>query len=420
MNGSGTPALGPVAAGAHAHGDGDCPVRAAVSIAIVRARYNPYGGAERFVQRAFAALAAQGVELTIVARDWPKGTQETQSGHDLAGAVPLKFLRVDPFHIGSVWRDWSFALGVRKALRGGGYHLIQSHERIPGLPVFRAGDGVHADFLAQRRRALPAWRAAMLHANPYHAYTLAAERAMFRHPALKAVICNSDMVRAQIRQRFGVADDKLLLIRNGVDLVRFRPPDAAERAQARAALGVEPGVPVFAFVGSGFERKGLAAAIDAMGRLPAGSGAILLVAGTDRRARAYRARAARGTAADRIRFLGGVDDVRPVLWASDAFVLPTLYDPFPNAVLEALACGLPVIGSTGSGASELLRDGINGFVTDALDVDAIARAMQALSDPARQAQMARAARVSAEPCSLDAMAASLIALYRRLIESAPT
>ena len=87
-----------------------------MKIAIVRQRYNPYGGAERFVQRAFAALAAQAAELTIVARDWPKGTQETQSGHDLAGAVPLKFLRVDPFHIGSVWRDWSFARGVRKAL----------------------------------------------------------------------------------------------------------------------------------------------------------------------------------------------------------------------------------------------------------------------------------------------------------------
>ena len=91
-----------------------------VSIAVVRARYNPYGGAERFVQRAFAALAAQGVELTIVARDWPRGTQETQSGRDLAGAVPLRFLRVDPFYLGSVWRDWSFARGVRAAKRGGG------------------------------------------------------------------------------------------------------------------------------------------------------------------------------------------------------------------------------------------------------------------------------------------------------------
>ena len=391
-------------------------LRAPVSIAIVRARYNPYGGAERFVQRAFAALAAQGAELTIVARDWPRSTRETK-GDDDAGAVPLKFLRVDPFYLGSVWRDWSFARGVRRALRAREFSLIQSHERIPGLPVFRAGDGVHADFLAQRRRALPAWRAALLHANPYHAYMLAAERAMFLHPELRAVICNSDMVRGQIRRRFGVADDKLLLIRNGVDLDRFRPPTADERARARTALGLEPSATVFAFVGSGFERKGLSAAIDALARTPAASAATLLVAGTDRRAGRWRAQATRSGAADRIRFLGGVGDVRPLLWASDAFVLPTLYDPFPNAVLEALACGLPVISSTGSGASELIRDGVNGYVSDALDVDAIAAAMRALADPALRDRMARAARASAEPWSLAALAEALIGLYRGLIES---
>ncbi|HOA94599.1 MAG TPA: hypothetical protein PKJ79_12645, partial [Quisquiliibacterium sp.] len=64
-------------------------------------------------------------------------------------------------------------------------------------------------------------------------------------------------------------------------------------------------------------------------------------------------------------------------------------------------------------------DGVNGYVTDALDVDAIARAMAALTDPARRAAMSQQARRSAEPCSLDAMGAALIALYRRLIESGP-
>ncbi len=177
--------------------------------------------------------------------------------------------------------------------------------------------------------------------------------------------------------------EKLHLVRNGVDLARFRPPTLAERAGAREALGLERGRTVFAYVGSGFVRKGLAAALRALAAMPAGRSAgraapfgaaalsracagigmatgegagaapppprqspVLLVAGADRKLAQHRALAGRLGVAAQVRFLGGVDDVRPLLWAADAFVLPTLYDPFPTAVLEALACGLPVVTST--------------------------------------------------------------------------
>lgn len=380
-----------------------------LTVAIVRARYNPFGGAERFVQRALAALSARELEVTVIARNWPVGSTE-----DLP--VRLRFLKVDPFHVGSLWRDWSFARGVRRALAQRSYAIVQSHERIPGMPIYRAGDGVHAEFLAQRRRAAPGWRAALLAANPYHRYVLDAERRMFTDPALRAVICNSEMVRGEIRERFGVADEKLHLIRNGVDAARFLPATPQQRAQARAALGLPEAATVFAFVGSGFERKGLAGAIHALSRIAVERDAQLVVAGADRRRERYRALAARLGVAARVRLLGGVDDVRPVLHAADAFVLPTLYDPFPNAVLEALACGLPVITSTKSGAAEVIRPGANGFVVDALDVDALAGAMRALCDATDRAAMAAAARASVAPLTLEAMAGELIALYGRLLE----
>ncbi len=382
-----------------------------LSVAIVRARYNPYGGAERFVQRALAALSASDVEVTVIARRWPEG-----AGDSLP--VRLRYLRVDPFYIGSVWRDWSFARGVRRVLAGRGFAVVQSHERIAGLPVYRAGDGVHAEYLAQRRRALPGWRAALLRANPYHAYVQAAERAMFTHPALRAVICNSEMVRGEIRERFGVDAARLHLIRNGVDTRRFRPPSTEERAQARASLGVAEGATAFAFVGSGFERKGLRIAIRALARVAREADACLLVAGTDRHAASYGALARALGVADRVRLLGGVDDVRPVLWAGDAFVLPTLYDPFPNAALEALACGLPTVTTTKSGAAELIRQGVNGFVHDALDLPGFADSMAALCVDSRRAPIAAAARDSVEGLSLEALAGQLIALYRGLLESA--
>ena len=382
-----------------------------LSVAIVRARYNPYGGAERFVQRALAALSASDVELTVVARSWPASGEANLP-------VRLRYLKVDPFYLGSVWRDWSFARGVRRALARGGFQVVQSHERIAGLPVYRAGDGVHAEYLAQRRRALPRWRAALLRLNPYHAYVLAAERAMFTDPALRAVICNSEMVRGEIRERFGVDESRLHLIRNGVDTQRFRPPDDDERARARASLGVADGTTAFVFVGSGFERKGLGMAIRALALVAKRSDASLLVAGADRHAAHYRGLARALGVADRVRLLGGLDDVRPVLWAGDAFVLPTLYDPFPNAALEALACGLPTVTSAKSGAAELIRQGENGFVHDALDLQGLSGSMGALCDASRCASMAGAARGSAESLSLEALAGGLIALYRGLLESA--
>lgn len=382
-----------------------------LSVAIVRARYNPYGGAERFVQRALAALSASDVEVTVIARSWPARAEQSLP-------VRLRYLRVDPFYIGSVWRDWSFARGVRRVLAAGEFAVVQSHERIAGLPIYRAGDGVHAEYLAQRRRALPGWRAALLSGNPYHAYALAAERAMFTHPALRAVICNSEMVCREIRERFGVDEARLHLIRNGVDTRRFRPPSPQERARARAGLDVAEGATAFAFVGSGFERKGLGMAIRALARVAARADACLLVAGTDRHAARYRALAQALGVGDRVRLLGGVDDVTPLLWAADAFVLPTLYDPFPNAALEALACGLATVTSTKSGAAELIRPGVNGFVHDALDLQGFADSMEALCDARQRAPMAGAARESVEGLSLEALAGQLIALYRGLLESA--
>jgi len=107
-------------------------------VALVRARYDPAGGAERFVQGAIAALRAQGVGLTIVARHWP--------AHD--GSAIL----LDPFHVGGLWRDWAFARAACAELARRRFDLVQSHERIACCDIYRAGDGVHAQWLAERSR----------------------------------------------------------------------------------------------------------------------------------------------------------------------------------------------------------------------------------------------------------------------------
>ncbi len=380
-----------------------------LSIAIVRARYNPYGGAERFVQRALAALSSSPVTLTVIARRWQR---DARDGEALPAGV--RWQRIDPFYLGSLWRDASFSRAVRAHLAQASYSLVQSHERIPGVMIYRAGDGVHAEYLAQRARASSPWTRWRTGLNPYHRWLLRTERRMFEHPDLRAVICNSTMVRDEILARFRIAPDRLRVIRNGVDLRRFAPPMPAQRQAARLELGLTSTEPIFAFVGSGFERKGLAGALRALADPVLPSDLRLIVAGADKHLARYRRWADQLGVLPRVVFLGGVKDVLPVLHAADGFVLPTLYDPFPNAVLEALACGLPTVTSRKSGAAEVITPGVNGFAPDACDVPAIARAMAAiLRAPSREA-MREAARASVSGLSAAVLGDELLALYREL------
>src|SRR5205085_6784156 len=127
-----------------------------------------------FVQSAIAALRAEGVSLSIVARDWP--------GHD--GSAIL----LDPFHVGSLWRDWGFARAVCREVAARRFDLVQSHERIACCDVYRAGDGVHAQWLEERARIQSPLSRSLTRLSPHHRYLLAAERALFASPKLRAVI----------------------------------------------------------------------------------------------------------------------------------------------------------------------------------------------------------------------------------------
>jgi UDP-glucose:(heptosyl)LPS alpha-1,3-glucosyltransferase len=371
-------------------------------IAIVRQRYNPYGGAERFIERAIPALERAGAELTLIGRsrgDWPA----------------QRFLAADPFHAGNLWRDWSFARAARARWQEARFDLVQSHERIAGCEVYRAGDGVHAAWLEIRRAvAGPAERLGLA-LNPYHRYVCGAERRMFQHPALRAVICNSRMVRDEIRAAFGVAPEKLHVIYNGVDLEHFHPRHrAALRAEARAGLGLGAGEIAFLFVGSGFARKGLDAAIRALAAA-GDTNLVLLAAGADRHAARFQALAREAGVEGRVRLLGGRSDVRPLYAAADCFILPTRYDPFPNSALEALAMGLPAIVGRRCGAAEVIRAGENGWVCDPEDPAALARLMREAATRTSDAAMGAAARATAERYGIDDMARKLTELYAVLL-----
>ena len=362
----------------------------AVKLAIVRQKYTPFGGAERFIERALAALRAKGVDVSIVAREWQG---------DLRG------VRIDPFYLGRTWRDAGFARGVRRLIAQKRFDLVQSHERIPGCDIYRAGDGVHATWLELRNKPLD-------RLAPWHRYTLAAEAEMFRHPALRSVICNSRMVKDDIARRFGVADEKLHVIYSGVDLEAFHPGLRETQGRTlREKTGVDPATPVILFVGSGYERKGLPTLLQALSRM-ARRDARLWVVGRDKHESLMRMLAQTLGVDDRVMFLGAQTDVRPFYGAADLFALPTLYDPLPNAALEALACGLPLLTTTTCGAAELITPA-NGALVAAGDAAALAASLDALCG--RAGAMRDGARASVAHLDLAQMAGQLMGLYADLL-----
>lgn len=375
-----------------------------MKLALIRQRYTAFGGAERFIERALTALGEQeDLSIDVLARSW-EGTPPRGS------VIPC-----NPFFVGRTWRDWSFARRAKLLVSLGGYDIVQSHERIDCCDIFRAGDGVHAQWLANRSRSFSPHRRWLQQLAPWHRYTLAAERRLFRSPRLKAVICNSSMVAEEIKRHFGVDSCKIHVIYNGVDLVQFRPQSGAGRP-LRQSLGVPEDGLFFLLVGSGFERKGVPVLLEAFARASAQQArpCCLGIVGSDRHSSVWQAKAQQLGISAKVHFPGAQSDVHQWYAAADCFVLPTVYDPFPNAVMEALACGLPVITSRQCGAAELLVEGKTGWSRDALDTDGFARIMASV-DPATCRRMGHEARKLAEQFPLSEMAAQMTALYRQIL-----
>lgn len=371
-------------------------------LAIIRQRYTPFGGAERFVERALDALVVRGVELTLLTRRWPDS-----GDHRITPVI------VDPPYVGRRWRDAGFARAVCAELARRPGTLVQSHERIACCDVYRAGDGVHAAWVDERRHDASALGRIALAASPYHRYVLAAERRLYASPRLRRVICISRMVQTEIHERFGLSRERLPVIYNAIDPEVFNPGLARHRLSLRARHGIAADAVVFLLVGSAYARKGVGRAIEALAMLPAP--AHLLVVGRDRQPARYVALARRLRVSDRVTFAGPQSDPKPCYGAADAFVLPTLYDALSNAVLEALACGLPVVTSERCGAGELVALHRAGTVCGSRDIDAIAAGMRALLDPCTRARASAGALAAMRPLTPDAMASRLIALYDELL-----
>ena len=358
-----------------------------MKIGLVRRGYSATGGAENYLRRLGEALWARGHKLVLFASpEWPADQRlKGQEFVPVAGRTPFLFAE----HLA--------AQNPRARC-----DLLFSLERVRRCDCYRAGDGVHRAWLERRARTEPWWQPLLRRGNPKHRELLRLEDRLFTHGGARRIIANSELVRREIIVHYGTAAEQIDVVYNGLPAEHFRPVEAVERSGARAAFSLAPDDYTILFAGTGWGRKGLAYVLRALGKLPDQPRPVLLVAGRGK-PRSYLG-GLPAAVRSRVRFLGPVNDMRTLYAAADVFAAPTLYDPFSNACLEALAAGLPVLTTRANGFAEILTPGIHGEALDTFGDDLAAQLAEALrtwSDPekrrhARPLCAARAAEFTIE------------------------
>jgi glycosyltransferase involved in cell wall biosynthesis len=248
--------------------------------------------------------------------------------------------------------------------------------------------------------------------NPANLWVAWRDRWMLRGGRYRRVVAISERVRTQLKKHYGVADERIVTIPNGVNLERFSPANRSARSEVRAEFGIPEGAPLLLFAGSQFRLKGLEFVIRALTEMK--TNAILLVVGGDSAAPFKRLAQELGVS-DRVIFAGARSDLPKIYPAADALVLPTLYETFALVCLEAMASGLPVLASAVGGIEDYLIDDDNGFHIQRDPKDIAAKLDSLLNDPVLNARIRERGLATAKNYSWDKIAKQYLVLFDELI-----
>jgi glycosyltransferase involved in cell wall biosynthesis len=227
-----------------------------------------------------------------------------------------------------------------------------------------------------------------------HRHGARLERKAFQLASL--IVVPSRGILREISDYYPFARPKLVHIPNAVDTDRFAPDLDFDRTGARRALGYGADEVVFLFVALGdFARKGLEVAMRGLGLSDSPSARLLVVGGTASEIDLYRRVAAETGVQEQTTFAGFHSDIRPFLWLADVFIFPSLYEASPKAVDQAMAAGLPVLGTRINGVEDIVEDGVNGWFAERTP-EAFGKAIQrAVAARGTLPELGRRARLTA-------------------------
>jgi L-malate glycosyltransferase len=369
------------------------------------------GGAEHLAVQIANARAADGDRSHLYVLDGP--------GPLSAKISPDVIVRHFEQQVAPPTRPWrcyaSIRTGYRQlmdSLTADGIDVLQTH--LPGANFWGLLLSV-----AGRRTVIPT-----VHSNREFDYgeAVSLPRAQGRRWAYRrmlsrcaAVVAVSENVRKALLAELGLrgrSPERLVVVPNGVPIPE--PLPAAERADVRARYDCAPDDFLVLAAGRHCALKNYEALIDVIGLLRARDRAVRLVlAGEGPLTVDYRERADSLGLGDRVCLPGNLDDLPRVMQAADGFVISSRWEGLSLVMLEAMACGLPVVGTRIPGVEDLIDDGVSGLLAVPDDVADLARAVTDLiDDPALRDSCRIAAREQVvRDFSIDRVSRDLGELY---------
>ncbi len=355
---------------------------------------NGPGGAERMLVHMVRELQDSGCRSIVIA---PAGGEQWLE-HQLAetGVTVEPFVLDKPVSL-------KFGRWLTALLRRHRVTLAHSHE-----------------FTMAVYGAWAAWRAGIPHVTTMHGNRYYARR-MRRRLALRAafavtgrVVAVSGALARQLPRDLWIPASSITTIGNGVR----PPPERGRRSDLRQQLGLGSQDRLVLAVGNLYPVKGHRYAVEALTSLP---GVHLAIAGRGDLADALRDQATRLGVADRVHLLGLCSNIPDLLAAADVFVLPSLSEAVPLALLEAMFAGCAIVASDVGDVRAVLDDGRAGILVPAADTGALAAAIAELLDaPARARDLgARAEQRAREEYDVSRMVARYVTIYKELLGGEP-
>ena len=304
------------------------------------------GGVERVIYECAGYLAGRQHEVTVFASDWESND------------FPIRYQRVTHRQWPPFIRPHCFFRECTSRLNGGDFDVHASFgSECPTGGVFWA-QSVHRAWLDRVKRfrapmSLGRWKQRL---NPLHPMLLHLEREHFAKRNYRKIIALTPEVQGDLQQFYSVPAEDVVVIPNGFAPAEFNVARcAAQRDEMRRTLGYGEEDKVVIFVANETERKGFTPLLRAVESLNDSSIKILAVGRLD-------ANASNGS--KQVQFVGPTSDAARYYAAADVFALPTQYEAWGLVIVEALACGLPVVTSRLAGAAVAVREGVTGELLD--------------------------------------------------------
>jgi UDP-glucose:(heptosyl)LPS alpha-1,3-glucosyltransferase len=272
--------------------------------------------------------------------------------------------------------------------------VVMSFDRIVKQDIIRSGGGPRKKLLEKLKSHSGFLKRFWYTVSLYHQLVVWIERLQVRGNKSGRIIAVCEQSKGEFTDVYGISDDQVVVVHNGVDCQRFHPRRREhEGRELRQRWNIPSDASVVLFVGTGFRRKGLDRMLElwAQNQLP---GVYLLIVGNDAHLASYRKRWK-----DRreVIFAGPQDDVENYYASADLFVLPALQEAFGNVVLEALASGMPVVTVPGVGAMDRINGRLSqGILSDPYDPKELKAKILQMLNRSQWPSLAREAREAAE------------------------